>query len=82
MPAIYSNPAAQKTLRRALNQLNQEIDNLLFNVKVRKALVSDTVTKLLSQTQYDQNSRTTIQPDVPATPVMNQGAIQVSKEPH
>jgi len=80
VPAIYGNHAAQETIKQALSRLNQEMENLLFNVKVRKALVSDTVSQLLNQTQLQQTNRTLIQPNAPLAPLMNYEAIQIKKQ--
>jgi integrating conjugative element protein (TIGR03755 family) len=80
VPDIYANHAAQASIHRGLERLKQEIDNLLFNVQVHKALVTDTVTQLLNQTQQQQTNHATIQPNEPFAPVLNQGAIPKNEE--
>jgi len=76
VPAIYANSAAQVSLKQSSERLDQEINNLLFEVNVRKSLVSNTVTQLLNQTQHQVENHTLIQPNKPSTAVMNKGAIQ------
>jgi len=78
IPAIYSNKAAQDEIHEALTQLQEAMDNLLFNVNVRKQLVSDTVTQLLTSTQNQQLNSTAIQTSNPPNPTMDNGAIHTT----
>ena len=76
VPAIYGNRAAQDTLKNSISHLDKAIDTLLFNVRVRKELVSDTASQLLNTTQTEQINNSTIQPSGGENPVMEQGAIR------
>ena len=76
VPAIYGNRAAQDTLKNSISHLDKAIDTLLFNVRVRKELVSDTASQLLNTTQTEQINNSTIQPSGGENPVMEQGAIK------
>lgn len=76
VPAIYSNKAAQEAIKNALERLDQAINNLLFNVHVRKELVSDTATQLLEDTQNEQASSAAVPTPTPSAPVMSGGAVK------
>jgi integrating conjugative element protein (TIGR03755 family) len=53
VPAIYSNTAAQQLIQKAISRLDGAMNNLLFNVKVRKELVSNTVTQILENSLHN-----------------------------
>lgn len=76
VPAIYGNKAAQEAIQKALNRLDQAITNLLFNVKVRKALVSETASQLLETTATEQHQRAAIQTGQPHAPALQSGALK------
>jgi integrating conjugative element protein (TIGR03755 family) len=76
VPAIYSNKAAQEAIQKALSRLDEAINNLLFNVHVRKELVSDTASQLLEETQAEQVGSSTVQPNNAPNTAMSNGAIQ------
>lgn len=76
VPPIYSNKAAQEAIQKALSQLDQSINNLLFNVHVRKELVSDTASQLLENTQAEQIGSSTVQPSNAPNGSMENGAVQ------
>jgi hypothetical protein len=56
--------------------LDQAINNLLFNVHVRKDLVSDTASQLLESTQAEQVGSSVVQPSSAASPDMQGGAVK------
>lgn len=62
VPAIYSNKAAEESIQKALSRLDQAIEGMLFNVKVKKELVSDTVIHLLETTHEQQDVNAMITP--------------------
>jgi integrating conjugative element protein (TIGR03755 family) len=76
VPAIYSNKAAQEAIKNSLDRLDQAINNLLFNVRVRKELVSDTASQLLESTQAEQVGSSVVQPSGAASPDMQGGAVK------
>jgi integrating conjugative element protein (TIGR03755 family) len=78
VPAIYGNKAAQESIQKTLTRLDQAINNLLFNVKVRKELVSDTASQLLESTHMEQVGSSTVQPSNTPSADMEGGAVQKS----
>lgn len=81
VPAIYGNKAAQDTLKNSISHLDKAIDTLLFNVRVRKELVSDTASQILNTTQTEQLNNSTIQTSGENHPVMDQGALKNKQRP-
>lgn len=79
VPVIYGNQSAQKTLQTALTRLHKAINDLLFNVKVNKALVSNTVGELMQANRAEQMNTTTLTTPNPASPALAQGAIPSNK---
>jgi integrating conjugative element protein (TIGR03755 family) len=79
VPAIYGNKAAQESNQKALARLDQAINNLLFNVKVRKEFVSDTVSQLLDSTHAEQFGNSTTQPNGAPSADMENGAVKKQK---
>ncbi|HEX4045127.1 MAG TPA: integrating conjugative element protein [Gammaproteobacteria bacterium] len=80
IPDIHTNAAAQATIKQGLDRLKQEIESLLFNINVHKALVSETVIQLLNQTQHQQKNHVAVQPSAAVAPILNQGAIRKNNE--
>jgi integrating conjugative element protein (TIGR03755 family) len=75
VPPIYSNKPAQKAIDDAIRRLDQAINNFLFNVNVRKQLVSDTVSQLLENTQVQAIQHSTVQASSPPATPLSQGAL-------
>lgn len=76
VPVIYSNKAAQEAIKSALDRLDQAINNLLFNVHVRKELVSDTASQLLESTQAEKVSSSVVRPNNAPSANMENGAVK------
>jgi hypothetical protein len=76
VPAIYGNKAAQESIQKTLTRLDQAINNLLFNVKVRKELVSNTASQLLESTHAEQVGNSTVQPSSAPSADMENGAVK------
>lgn len=80
VPAIYANQAAQKSIQRAINALNQDMQNLSFDVDMRHKVVTSTMADIL-QNQQAQVARTQATPLMPnnAPPLMQDGAVMSTK---
>jgi integrating conjugative element protein (TIGR03755 family) len=76
VPAIYINTAAQHLIHQAISRLDDAMNNLLFNVKVRKELVSNTVTQLLENTQGEAISDSLIQSSSKTKSILQNGAVK------
>ena len=50
VPEVYATEVAREHADTSIAELDQEIENLLFETRVRKEVVSDTVTMLLKRT--------------------------------
>lgn len=74
VPAIYGNAAAQKDIEQAIQRLDKAINDLLFNVKVNKELVSNTVSDLLASTQGQMLAHSSISAQND-TPTLANGAV-------
>src|SRR5690606_5514075 len=49
VPEVYATDVAREHADTAVAELNREIDNLLFETRVRREVVSDTVVTLLQR---------------------------------
>lgn len=81
VPVIYGNQAAQKTIQTATTRLHKAIDDLLFNVKVNKEFVSNTVGELMQANRAEQANTTTLTTPVRPSPILEQGAITQRNKP-
>jgi hypothetical protein len=78
VPEIAGVEPAQRELERKLAELDREIDNLLFDTRVRKAVVSDTVGTLL-RVHRDRNRESLaipVMPYVDPNPLGLDGAVK------
>jgi integrating conjugative element protein (TIGR03755 family) len=75
VPVIYGNDAAQKTIAQAMIRLRNDIEDLLFNVKVNKELVSTTVAELFQATKAEQIAGASIPAASHGVPLLQDGAI-------
>lgn len=75
VPVIYGNDAAQKTIHYSISRLRKGIEDLLFNVKVNKELVSTTVAELFQATKAEQISGASIPAAAHDVPLLQDGAI-------
>ena len=64
VPEVYATEVAREHADTSIAELDKEIENLLFETRVRKEVVSDTVTTLLERTAARRQSSLTI-PEVP-----------------
>lgn len=76
IPEIYGNKPAYEQIQKALKRLDTAINDLLFNIKVKKQLVSETAALLLSTTQADEAHSTLTQNIKSPPPLMEDGAIK------
>ena len=65
---IVQNRLAQRELSGAIAELDEEIENLLFEKRVRRELVSDTVTKLLTHDVHRRSVSRSVEPVQPNNP--------------
>ena len=49
MPEVYATEVAREHADKSIAELDKEIENLLFETRVRKEVVSDTITTLLER---------------------------------
>lgn len=75
VPVIYANQAAQKAIQTAISRLHKAINSLLFNVKVNKELVSNTVSELIQVQRSEQLNSTALTTPNRSSPMLEHGAI-------
>ncbi len=64
VPEVYATQVAREHADNSIAELDKEIENLLFETRVRKEVVSDTVTTLLERAAARRQSSLTV-PEVP-----------------
>lgn len=64
VPEVYATDVAREHADTSIVELDKEIENLLFETRVRKEVVSDTVTLLLQRSAAKRQSSLTV-PEVP-----------------
>ena len=64
VPEVYATEVAREHADNAIAELDKEIENLLFETRVRKEVVSDTVATLLERAAAKRQSSLTV-PEVP-----------------
>jgi integrating conjugative element protein (TIGR03755 family) len=64
VPEVYATEVAREHADNSIAELDKEIENLLFETRVRKEVVSDTVTTLLERAAARRQSSLTV-PEVP-----------------
>ena len=64
VPEVYATEVAREHADASIAELDKEIENLLFETRVRKEVVSDTVTLLLRRSAAKRQSSLTV-PEVP-----------------
>lgn len=64
VPEVYATEVAREHADTSIAELDKEIENLLFETRVRKEVVSDTVTTLLERASARRQSSLTV-PEVP-----------------
>jgi integrating conjugative element protein (TIGR03755 family) len=64
VPEVYATDVAREHADASIAELDQDIENLLFETRVRKEVVSDTVALLLQRSAAKRQSSLTV-PEVP-----------------
>ncbi len=64
VPEVYATEVAREHADTSITELDKEIENLLFETRVRKEVVSDTVAVILQRSAAKRQSSLTV-PDVP-----------------
>jgi len=64
VPEVYATEVAREHADKSIAELDKEIENLLFETRVRKEVVSDTVATLLERAAARRQSSLTV-PEVP-----------------
>jgi len=64
VPEVYATDVAREHADASIAELDKDIENLLFETRVRKEVVSDTVALLLQRSAAKRQSSLTI-PEVP-----------------
>jgi len=64
VPEVYATQVAREHADKAIAELDKEIENLLFETRVRREVVSDTVATLLERAAARRESSLTV-PEVP-----------------
>jgi integrating conjugative element protein (TIGR03755 family) len=64
VPEVYATEVAREHADKSIEELDKEIENLLFETRVRKEVVSDTVATLLERAAAKRQSSLTV-PEVP-----------------
>jgi integrating conjugative element protein (TIGR03755 family) len=62
---VSANTIALKEVKQALNELHQEIDNVIFEKRIRKELVSHTVVEVLLKDYADRQSSVNVPASLP-----------------
>jgi integrating conjugative element protein (TIGR03755 family) len=65
VPEVYATEVAREHADKSIEELDKEIENLLFETRVRKEVVSDTVATLLERAAAKRQSSLTV-PEAPA----------------
>jgi integrating conjugative element protein (TIGR03755 family) len=64
VPEVYATEVAREHADKSIEELDKEIENLLFETRVRKEVVSDTVATLLERAEAKRQSSLTV-PEAP-----------------
>ena len=75
VPAIFVNHAAQDDLQAAIKKLNEQLTQILFNIKINQ-VVSDPISSLINKIQLSQAQATAVQAANKGDLTMTNGAIQ------
>jgi predicted nuclease with RNAse H fold len=61
VPEVYATEVAREHADKSIEELDKEIENLLFETRVRKEVVSGTVATLLERAAAKRQSSLTVQ---------------------
>ena len=77
VPEVYATTVAREHAEAAVTELDREIDNLLFETRVRREVVSDTVAVLLQRAAARRQSSLQVPQVSPVDPrPLNRGRVQ------
>lgn len=79
VPVIASNQPAQAIVQRAIQHLDNDIKSLSFESTVRKQMMSNTVSNILTYQAQQQQSAVSISKVIPTQPIMENSAVSSSK---
>ncbi len=79
IPAVYSNKIAQKNIRNAITQLQQEVQDVLMFVKAGQTLMSNMLSTVTQAGSTQQQRNTAIAVPTSNAPVLQQGAVVSQK---
>lgn len=74
VPVIAANHPAQVLIHRAMNHLDEDIHSLAFESQIRKQMMSDTLSQVLTYSDRQHHKLLQESPVLPAQPLMEQGA--------
>jgi integrating conjugative element protein (TIGR03755 family) len=72
VPEVYATEVAREHADKSIEELDKEIENLLFETRVRKEVVSDTVATLLERAAAKRQSSLT----VPEAPIIDPNPLR------
>lgn len=75
IPAIYSNQAAQHTIKNAMATLQHDVQNILMFIRARQALMSTMLATLVQAGQAEKAKSTAIAMPASNMPPIKRGAI-------
>jgi integrating conjugative element protein (TIGR03755 family) len=75
VPVIAANHPAQLVIGRAITNLDNDIRSLTFETQIRKQMMSDTISQVLSYSYQQQQNALHVAPVSAASPVMENSAI-------
>jgi len=77
VPEVYATEVAREHAQLSIEELDREIDSLLFETRVRKEVVSDTVATLLKRAAARRNASLTVPQASPIDPrPLSNGRVQ------
>lgn len=82
VPVISANHPAQVMIARAITNLDNDIRSIVFEGQIRKQMVSETLSQVIHFSYQQQQNAMQIPTTSAPTSVMDNGAIQTSKEVH
>ena len=76
VPVVASNKPAQSVLQQSIQTLDNDIQSLSFESKIRKEMTSNTLSTILDYQQAQQQAAISVPKTNPALPFVNKSAIQ------
>ena len=76
VPVVASNKPAQSVLQQSIQTLDNDIQSLSFESKIRKEMTSNTLSTILDYQQAQQQAAISVPKTNPALPFVNNSAIQ------